>query len=60
MECVPVRCPIQVDVQDDECTFIQGNPHAPGLNGALCARGGAGIALLNDTERPQFLMIREG
>ncbi len=55
-----VRCPIQVDVEDGECTFIQGSPHAPGLKGALCARGGAGIALLNDDERPQFPMIREG
>lgn len=55
-----VRCPIQVDVEDGECTFVQGNPHAPGLKGALCARGAAGIALLNDPERPQFPMIREG
>ncbi len=55
-----VRCPIQVDVEDGECTFIQGNPHAPGLKGALCARGAAGIGLLNDSERPQFPMIREG
>jgi len=55
-----VRCPIQVDVEDGECTYIQGNPHAPGLQGALCARGGAGIALLNDSERPQFPMIRQG
>jgi thiosulfate reductase / polysulfide reductase chain A len=55
-----VRCPIQVEVEDNECTSIQGNPYAPGLNGALCARGGAGIALLNDTERPQFPLIRQG
>lgn len=55
-----VRCPIQVDVEDGGCTFIQGNPHAPGIKGALCARGAAGLGLLNDSERPQFPMIREG
>lgn len=55
-----VRCPIQVEVVDGECSFIQGNPHAPGLKGALCARGAAGIGLLNDPERPQYPMIREG
>lgn len=55
-----VRCPIQVDVEDGECAFIQGSPHAPGLKGALCARGAAGIGLLKDPERPQFPMIREG
>lgn len=55
-----VRCPIQVDVENGDVVFVQGNPHAPGLNGALCARGTAGIALLNDPERPQFPMIRKG
>ncbi|HDQ39615.1 MAG TPA: thiosulfate reductase [Desulfonatronum sp.] len=55
-----VRCPIQVDVENDEVVYIQGNPYAPGLQGALCARGAAGLALLNDDERPQFPMIREG
>ncbi len=55
-----VRCPIQVDVENDDVVYVQGNPHAPGLQGALCARGAAGVALLNDSERPQFPMIREG
>ncbi len=43
-----VRCPIQVEVQHQRVSFIQGNPHAAGLEGALCARGGAGLALLED------------
>lgn len=55
-----VRCPIQVEVEDGMCTFLQGNPHAAGIEGALCARGGAGLALVNDDERPQFPLIREG
>ncbi|WP_027183297.1 molybdopterin-dependent oxidoreductase [Desulfovibrio inopinatus] len=54
-----VRCPIQVDVEDGDVTFIQGNPHS-GLKGALCARGAAGYALEHDVERPQFPMIRVG
>ena len=55
-----VRCPIRVLVDNDEVTWIEGNPHVPGIEGALCAKGSAGIALLNDTERPQHPMIRTG
>jgi thiosulfate reductase/polysulfide reductase chain A len=54
-----VRCPIMVDVEDNEVRFIQGNPHSP-LKGALCARGAAGQALEADAERPQYPMIRQG
>jgi hypothetical protein len=55
-----VRCPIQVEVIGDRIKFIQGNPHAAGLEGALCARGGAGLALVEDEERPQYPLIRTG
>jgi thiosulfate reductase/polysulfide reductase chain A len=55
-----VRCPIQAEVQGNRLSFIQGNPHAAGMEGALCARGGAGIALVEDKERPQYPMIRTG
>jgi thiosulfate reductase/polysulfide reductase chain A len=55
-----VRCPIQVESEDGVCTFIRGNPHAAGIDSALCARGGAGIALINDDERPQHPLIRTG
>jgi thiosulfate reductase / polysulfide reductase chain A len=54
-----VHCPVQVNVQNGECRFIQGNLHAPGINGALCARGAAGLELIKDDERPQFPMIRK-
>ena len=54
-----VHCPVQVNVQNGECGFIQGNPHAPGIHGALCARGAAGLELIKDDERPQFPMIRK-
>ncbi len=53
-----VRCPIRVLVENDDVTWIEGNPHVPGIEGALCAKGSAGIALLRDTERPQYPMIR--
>lgn len=55
-----VRCPIMVEVENNKVRFIQGNPHDPGMGGGLCPRGGAGIGLLEDNERPQFPMIREG
>ena len=54
-----VRCPIQVDVANNDVLFIQGNPNTA-LKGALCARGAAGYALTQDDERPQYPMIREG
>lgn len=55
-----VRCPIRVQVENDDVTWIEGNPHVPGIEGALCAKGSAGVALLNDHERPQYPMIRTG
>jgi thiosulfate reductase/polysulfide reductase chain A len=55
-----VRCPIKVTVENDEVRWIEGNPYVPGIEGALCAKGAAGLALLNDSERPQHPMIRTG
>ena len=53
-----VRCPIKVIVEDGAVKWVEGNPHQ--LKGALCAKGTAGIALLNDPERLRYPMIREG
>ncbi len=55
-----VRCPIKVETENGAVRFIQGNPHMGGINGALCARGAAGKALINDNERIQRPMIRVG
>lgn len=55
-----VRCPIRVEVEDGVVKWIEGNPHVPGLEGSLCAKGSAGIVFEYDTERPQHPMIREG
>jgi thiosulfate reductase/polysulfide reductase chain A len=52
------RCPIKVTVENGTVKWIEGNPHQ--LKGALCAKGSAGTALLNDTERLRYPMIREG
>ena len=55
-----VRCPIKVYVENDEVKWIEGNPHVAGMEGSLCPKGAAGIALLNDHERVQTPMIRTG
>ncbi len=55
-----VRCPIRVEVEDGAVKWIEGNPHAPGIEGSLCAKGSAGLAFEYDSERPQQPMIREG
>lgn len=55
-----VRCPIRVEVKDGRPVWIEGNPHAPGIQGALCAKGSAGLAFEYDTERPQSPMLRTG
>ncbi len=53
-----VRCPIRVEVEDNEVVWLEGNPYL--LGGALCAKGSAGTALVKDDERPQQPLIREG
>jgi thiosulfate reductase/polysulfide reductase chain A len=47
-------------VENGKIEFIQGNPHVPAMKGAVCPRGAAGVALINDRERPQAPMIRTG
>ena len=55
-----IRCPIRCVVENDDVKWIEGNPHVAGIEGSLCARGSAGIALLKDHERVQSPMIRTG
>jgi thiosulfate reductase/polysulfide reductase chain A len=55
-----VRCPIRVEIQDGRVIWIEGNPHAAGIEGSLCAKGSAGLAFEYDAERPQHPMIRSG
>ena len=51
------RCPIRVEVANDDVVWIEGNPH---VDRGLCAKGSAGLSLLHDHERPQYPMIRTG
>lgn len=55
-----VRCPIMVEVEDGVIKWIEGNPHVPGLEGSLCAKGSAGLAFQYDSERIQHPLIRTG
>lgn len=55
-----VRCPIKVTTEDGQVRWIEGSPHVPGMEGSLCPRGAAGIALLNDSERLQTPLLRTG
>ncbi|HMK59624.1 MAG TPA: molybdopterin-dependent oxidoreductase [Dissulfurispiraceae bacterium] len=55
-----VRCPIRVETEKGIVSWIEGNPYVPGIEGALCAKGSAGLSFEYDTERPQHPMIREG
>lgn len=55
-----VRCPIRVEVENGTVTWIEGNPYVPGIEGALCAKGSAGLAFEYDSERPQYPMVRTG
>jgi thiosulfate reductase/polysulfide reductase chain A len=47
-----------VESENNRITWIEGNPHL--LGGALCAKGTAGQALVEDHERPQQPLIRVG
>lgn len=55
-----VRCPIKVTTEHGQVKWIEGSPHVPGMEGSLCPRGAAGMALLNDPERLQTPLIRTG
>jgi thiosulfate reductase/polysulfide reductase chain A len=55
-----IRCPIRVLTKGGQVTWIEGNPHVPGMEGSLCPRGAAGINMLYDNERLQAPMIRDG
>ena len=55
-----IRCPIRVLTKGGQVTWVEGNPHVPGMEGSLCPRGAAGINMLYDNERLQAPMIRDG
>jgi thiosulfate reductase / polysulfide reductase chain A len=55
-----IRCPIRVTVKNGQVSWIEGNDNVEGLGKSLCPRGAAGISLLNDIQRVQTPLIREG
>jgi thiosulfate reductase/polysulfide reductase chain A len=54
------RCGVMAEVADGKLLKLQGNPHHPLAKGKLCARGNAGMALLNDPDRLKYPQIRTG
>jgi thiosulfate reductase / polysulfide reductase chain A len=54
------RCGVMAEVADGKLLKLQGNPHHPLTKGKLCARGNAGVALLNDPDRLKYPQIRTG
>lgn len=54
------RCGVMAEVADGKLLKLQGNPNHPLTKGKLCARGNAGVALLNDPDRLKYPQIRIG
>jgi thiosulfate reductase/polysulfide reductase chain A len=54
------RCGIVASVADGQVLRVEGNPEHPLNRGRLCARGNAGVDLLNDPDRLKFPLIRTG
>ncbi len=55
-----VRCPIEVQVEDGQVRWLQGNARDAAMGTSLCPKGAAGVAFQADDERPQRPMIRAG
>ncbi len=54
------RCGVLADVVDGRVVRVEGNPDHPLNRGRLCARGNAGVDLLDDPDRLQYPMLRTG
>jgi thiosulfate reductase / polysulfide reductase chain A len=54
------RCGVVASVKDGAVVKLEGNPHHPLNRGRLCARGNAGVDLLNDPDRLGYPMRRTG
>ncbi|MFW5614036.1 MAG: molybdopterin-dependent oxidoreductase, partial [Campylobacter hyointestinalis] len=59
-EMCSTRCPIEAEVVNDKCRFIQGNPKFGANKTSVCARGGAGVNQLYDPKRIVKPLIRVG
>ncbi len=55
-----VRCPIAVEVEDDDVVSIEGNPFVAAMKGGVCPKGVAAAGWIHDPQRVQSPMIRSG
>jgi thiosulfate reductase / polysulfide reductase chain A len=54
------RCGVIASVADGKVVRVEGNPDHPMNRGRLCARGNAGVDLLNDPDRLKWPLLRTG
>jgi thiosulfate reductase / polysulfide reductase chain A len=54
------RCGVLAEVADGKILKLSGNPSHPLTHGRLCAKGGAGTALLYDPDRLKYPLLRTG
>lgn len=59
-EQCPASCGVIAYLDGDRLVQILGNPNHPGNRGGICAKGIAGINLVNDPERLLYPMKRRG
>ncbi|MEO8519521.1 MAG: molybdopterin-dependent oxidoreductase, partial [Dermatophilaceae bacterium] len=59
-EMCTVRCSILVRVLDGKVVRVEGDPADKSTKGAICAKGNAGISLLEDPDRVRTPLIRTG
>jgi thiosulfate reductase/polysulfide reductase chain A len=55
-----VRCPVRVEVENGEVTWIEGNSNDTGMGTSICAKAAASLPMLYDDQRPLNPMIRVG
>ena len=55
-----VRCPIAVQVENNQPVWIEGNSNDGGMGTSLCAKGSAGFSQRLDKQRPMNPMLRVG
>ena len=55
-----VRCPIAVQVENNQPVWIEGNSNDGGMGTSLCAKGSAAFSQRLDKQRPMNPMLRVG
>ncbi len=55
-----VRCPIAVEIEDEEVISVEGNPFVAAMKGGVCPKGAAAPGWIHDPQRVQSPLIRSG